>query len=239
MASRRMSLVPALVALVLVPVLGACGKDGKTDATSEAAGSAVQVSAGDTTCDVDRAAFAAGPTTIKVKNGGAQTTEVYIYGADGNTFNKVINEVENIGPGTSRDMKVDLAAGTYELACKPGQKGDGIRTKLTVSGAGGAAVKAADRTVDLASVDFSFTGVEFLSAKSGETITFVMVNNGPAEHEFEVLGPDGKPAGEIGPTKKGAQGNVTVTFGAAGTYTYQCDVDDHLSRGMKGTFTVS
>ena len=34
-------------------------------------------------------------------------------------------------------MDVDLAAGTYEVACKPGQTGDGIRQKITVTGASG------------------------------------------------------------------------------------------------------
>ena len=46
----------------------------------------------------------------------------------------VVAEVENIGPGTSRDMTADLAPGTYEIACKPGQTGDGIRAQLTVTG---------------------------------------------------------------------------------------------------------
>jgi iron uptake system component EfeO len=44
----------------------------------------------------------------------------------------VMTEKENIGPGTSATVAVDLAAGAYEVACKPGMTGDGIRTALTV-----------------------------------------------------------------------------------------------------------
>ncbi len=45
-----------------------------------------------------------------------------------------MGEVENIGPGLSRNLVVDLPKGTYEGACKPGMVGDGIRETLTVTG---------------------------------------------------------------------------------------------------------
>ena len=46
-----------------------------------------------------------------------------------------MGEVENIGPGLSRKLIVELPAGKYQGACKPGTTGKGIRTELTVSGA--------------------------------------------------------------------------------------------------------
>ncbi len=90
--------------------------------------------AGDDACKVSETELQAGGTTFAVTNDGDKVTEVYVYGEQGGAFTKVVSEVENIGPGTSRDMDVDLAAGTYEIACKPGQKGDGIRQKITVTG---------------------------------------------------------------------------------------------------------
>ena len=36
---------------------------------------------------------------------------------------RVMGEVENIGPGLSRDFRVELPAGAYETACKPGMIG--------------------------------------------------------------------------------------------------------------------
>ena len=43
-------------------------------------------------------------------------------------------EVENIAPGLSRELLVELPAGEYETACKPGMIGKGIRNALTVTG---------------------------------------------------------------------------------------------------------
>lgn len=79
-------------------------------------------------CDVSSTGLTPGTHTFSVTNKGDEETEVYVYGEG----DKVIGEVEHIGPGTSRDLKVELAAGSYEVACKPGERGDGIRTPITV-----------------------------------------------------------------------------------------------------------
>ena len=52
----------------------------------------------------------AGSITFTVENTGSQTTEFYVYEQDGTT---IVGEVENIGPGLSRDLTVDLTEGTY------------------------------------------------------------------------------------------------------------------------------
>ena len=117
----------ALVASALfIPVLAACSSDG---ASSENA-TAVAVSSTADACELSATSAPAGPVTFTVKNDGDETTEFYVYEEDGTT---IVSEVENIGPGTSRDLKVDLKAGTYETACKPGEAGDGIRGAFTVS----------------------------------------------------------------------------------------------------------
>ena len=72
---------------------------------------------------------------------------------------KVISEVENVGPGTSRTLTVDLAAGNYQLGCKPGADGQRHPRPITVTGDGGkvgAGAKPADREVELTAVDYSF-----------------------------------------------------------------------------------
>jgi iron uptake system component EfeO len=66
-------------------------------------------------------------------------TEFYVY-AEGD---RIMQEVENIGPGLTREMRVELPAGQYEGACKPGMVGDGIRTPITVTGE--AAVSLSDQ----------------------------------------------------------------------------------------------
>jgi uncharacterized cupredoxin-like copper-binding protein len=218
--------VPA--ALLLVLAASACA--GKSATT-------VAITASDTACDVADEHLDAGKTTFAVKNTGSQVTEVYVY-APGD---KVVTEKENIGPGTSARFTADLAAGDYEIACKPGQKGDGIRTEIEVHGEGGKKVESEyDREVEFEAVDYSFKELDGFTAKAGEKIEFKMENKGTLEHEFEVFGPDGKTAlGEIGPTKAGKEAEVVLELATPGTYSYVCGIDDHEARGMKGTFTVT
>ena len=45
-----------------------------------------------------------------------------------------MSEVENVGPGISRDLVIQAQPGTYVTACKPGMTGDGIRGQFTVTG---------------------------------------------------------------------------------------------------------
>jgi uncharacterized cupredoxin-like copper-binding protein len=206
-------------------------------ACSDGAGSgdAVAITATDTECRVADTTLEAGDTTFRVKNDGKDVTEVYVY-AEGD---KVVTEKENIGPGTSANFTADLTAGSYQIACKPGQKGDGIRTHIHVSGEGGTAAKAADKEIEFEAKDFEFEGLDGFTAKAGETVKFEMENEGPAEHEFEVFGPDGKVLGEVGPTDASKEGEDTLTLASAGTYKYVCGIDDHEARGMKGEFTVA
>ncbi|MGI9080012.1 MAG: cupredoxin domain-containing protein [Acidimicrobiales bacterium] len=217
---------PLLVAAV-VAVMAAC--------TSTSGGAATGIVATDSACKVATADLGAGKHTFLVTNDGDKVTEVYVY-APGD---RVVAEKENIGPGTTTRFTADLAAGRYEIACKPGQTGNGIRQVLTVTGAGGAPVRPADREVALQAADYSYTGLENLSVRPGETIEFDMVNRGTMDHEFEVIGPDGTTSGEIGPTKAGAAGKATLTFATPGTYRFRCGIDDHEARGMSGTFVVA
>jgi uncharacterized cupredoxin-like copper-binding protein len=221
---------PAVAAggVVLLAALAGCSSKTK-DADS------VAVTATDSACEVATTELSSGTTTFDVTNKGNDVTEVYVYGEG----DKVMGEVENIGPGTSRDFTVELGAGTYEVACKPGQKGDGIRTEITVSGTA-TTEAAAGRTVAVEGYDYGYHGMMDFTAEEGETVEFTLTNTATDEqHEFEVIGPDGNAIGEIGPTDPGKTASVTLTFTAPGTYTYECGITDHAEKGMKGTFTVS
>jgi iron uptake system component EfeO len=115
---------------ILLLTLSACGGNGESSAQSYG------IKAGDTTCEVEDTSIPAGEVSFDVENTGSDVTEVYVYGKEGDEFSKIMGEVENIGPGTSQDFIVDLTAGDYEVACKRGMVGDGIRTQLTVTSAG-------------------------------------------------------------------------------------------------------
>ena len=121
MTSRFSLPVVGLAALALT--LSACASDGSASGD-------LTVQASDSECTISTTKLEAGPSTFKVTNGGNKVTEFYVY-ADGD---RIMGEVENIGPGLSRNLVVDLPKGTYEGACKPGMIGDGIRETLTVTG---------------------------------------------------------------------------------------------------------
>jgi iron uptake system component EfeO len=101
-----------------------------SDPSESTASGDLTVAATDSECKVSATKLEAGPSTFKVSNTGSKVTEFYVY-AEGD---RIMGEVENVGPGLTRNLVVDLPKGTYEGACKPGMIGDGIRQTLTVSG---------------------------------------------------------------------------------------------------------
>ena len=164
----------AVAALCAAASLTACGAD------SPGKASGVAITATDSACQVATTSFAPGEVTFTVTNKGKDTTEVYVYGKQGDGFTKVVAEVENVAPGLTREMKATLAGGAYEIACKPGQTGAGIRTAITVSGgsaaATGEAEAAYDREIELAVTATGVTGGDGLTAKAGEKIEFKLEN---------------------------------------------------------------
>src|SRR3954452_2202645 len=159
--------------------------------SAPAAGGVTKVVATDTECKPARTELAAGKQTFEVHNEGRRTTEMYVYGHK----DKYIGEVEDIGPGASRPLTVDVKAGEFQLACKPGQTADGIRAAIKVTGKGGtesAGSATADRDVEVVATEYKFIGLENFSAKTGETDLFSVINNGKEQHELEIRGPDGK-----------------------------------------------
>lgn len=129
-ARRRTLIAGAAVPLLATAVLTGCAEKSKGGA------GAVNVAASDSKCEVSKTEFAAGHVKLHVENKGSKVTEVYVY-APGD---RIVTERENIGPGTEADISAEVKAGTYEIACKPGMEGHGIRQKVTASGEG-AAVK--------------------------------------------------------------------------------------------------
>jgi iron uptake system component EfeO len=116
---------PIVVVVPLLVVLAG----GTGCARSGGASTTLTVTSSESTCDVSSVSLRSGSHIFAVTNKGRDVTEVYVYGK-GDT---VLGEVEDVGPGTSRNLKVKLSAGSYVVACKPGQKGDGIRTPITVA----------------------------------------------------------------------------------------------------------
>jgi iron uptake system component EfeO len=120
-------LVPLLILVPVLAGLAACSDD---SGSSSDPSSTIDVTATDDACQLSDTELTAGNTTFSVTNDGSSVTEFYVYSSG----DKIEGEVEDIGPGLQRDLTVDLTAGTYEAACKPGMTGDGIRETLHVNG---------------------------------------------------------------------------------------------------------
>ncbi|MFG1608658.1 iron uptake system protein EfeO [Actinoplanes sp. NPDC049265] len=123
---RRLIVVSAVGALALA----GCGGTSDEPAAGGEKGGPITVAANDTACEIARGSADAGTSVFNVTNKGQKVTEFYVY-APGD---RVMGEVENIAPGLSRELHVELPAGSYETACKPGMIGKGIRAAFTVSG---------------------------------------------------------------------------------------------------------
>ena len=218
---------PLLLGLSIAGVitLTACGGD-SAGSGSGSQRSEVAVTATDDSCELDKTDLPAGDITFAVTNEGDKVTEVYVYGEDDDgAFTKVVSEVENIGPGTGRDMDVDLAAGTYEIACKPGQQGDGIRTEITVTGEGGAAAaedEGYDREIEMSVNDTGLSGLDEASATTGERIEFKLENTTDATRTFEVLDPAGEEVAEFD-VPAGEEGEAIVELADAGDWTLKVE----------------
>lgn len=122
--------LPAALLVLLAPVLAACTEN---KAASSGADRTITVDSSDDACDLSATEVPSGSLTFQVTNSGSEVTEFYLYGEDGE---RIVGEVENIGPGLSRDLTVAAPAGSYVAACKPGMAGDGIRVDLTVTDSG-------------------------------------------------------------------------------------------------------
>ena len=111
---------------------------------------------------------------------------------------------------------------------------------------------AATRTIEISAQDpYSFEPAA-LEVEPGETVTFVVTNEGEQEHEF-VLGDVGyqeehgeaMAAGEMHhegnavTVAPGATEELTWIFPESGEVFYACHVDGHYDAGMVGAISVS
>ena len=143
---------------------------------SAAAGGPITVQAADAACAVSAVEAPAGTITFNVINGGEKVTEFYLYG----TGDRIMGEIENIGPGLTRQLIVEVPdGGTYTTACKPGMIGDGIRAPFTVTGS---AARSVDTNAKLAEATagykrYSTSQIEALVPKTQEFVDAVKAGN--------------------------------------------------------------
>ena len=118
-------LTAACAAALLAPLVGVQPDRVQRAGRQGRAAAPINVDSSADACDARPPTKApSGNVVFKVKNTGNEVTEFYLYGEDGM---RIVGEIENIGPGLSRDLVVRAAPGKYVTACKPGMNGEGIR----------------------------------------------------------------------------------------------------------------
>ncbi|MER8066714.1 iron uptake system protein EfeO [Streptomyces sp. NPDC094034] len=157
----RLSVVTATAAVAALTAVTGCAE--KSDA--QAGDGAVRVTAADDSCEVSEKEFPAGHVELAVENKGTKVTEVYLLFPD----DRIVTERENIGPGTKARITAEVKAGSYEIACKPGMKGDGIRQKVTVTGT----TAAAERSPEMDAAVAAYR--EYVQTQADETLPKVKV----------------------------------------------------------------
>lgn len=124
---RTLTTSMALLSMTVATPLALAGCTAKDSTTN----GAIAVTSTNDACDLASTTAQTGDVTFKIANNGSKVTEFYVYA----TNNRVLGEVENIGPGLSGNLTVEITnPGTYTVACKPGMVGTGLRTQITVSG---------------------------------------------------------------------------------------------------------
>jgi iron uptake system component EfeO len=145
----------AVVAALALPALAACTDN--TSSSGKEDDRTINVTSTNDKCELSTDTAPSGNLVYKVENQGSQVTEFYLYGEDGL---RIVGEVENVGPGLSRNLVLNVPAGKYVPACKPGMQGKGIRSSFTVTeakgseGKTGAVAGATQQQVDAANEQY-------------------------------------------------------------------------------------
>jgi iron uptake system component EfeO len=216
-----------ILSLVAISAVAACSS--KSDDSTTAAGGPITVKATDSACEVAKSTLDAGTHVFSISNSGNKVTEFYVYAAG----DRVMGEVENITPGLSRELRVELPAGTYQTACKPGMIGAGIRNALTVSGSAAALTEDAA----LAQAAQSYTRYitsqsEALVQKTGDFVTAVKAGDIEkakqlypiARTYYERIEPVAEIFGDLDPKIDGREDGATAELPFSGFHKLEKDL---------------
>ncbi|MCY0958454.1 iron uptake system protein EfeO [Streptomyces sp. H27-H5] len=155
MRPARLTVLAAAAVVAALTAVTGCAEKGDTGGDG-----AIKVAASDSACEVSKKEFPAGKITVDVENKGSKVTEVYVLFPD----DRIVAERENIGPGTKASITAEIKAGDYEIACKPGMKGDGIRQAVKATGGGAAAKRSPE-------MDAAVAGYrKYVQAQADETL---------------------------------------------------------------------
>ena len=222
---------PLALSLTAALALAGCAeKEGTASSSTNGAGGPISVTATDTTCELSATTAPAGTITFEVTNSGSKVNEFYVY-AEGD---RIVGEVENITPGLSRELKVEVTEpGTLTTACKPGMVGDGIRAPFTVTGTatkGSTDAKVATAINDykafVASEADEFvekTGAFVAAVKAGD-VAKAKALYADARHPWEAIEPVAESFGDLDPRIDGREDVIAEGMAFTGYHRLEKDL---------------
>ncbi|WP_066910555.1 iron uptake system protein EfeO [Millisia brevis] len=165
---RRLPVVVAALPLTMASLLTGCGAFvANTPGGGDAAAPTVVVT--DDACDVSTDSAPSGTVTFSVTNSGSRLNEFEILAED---QLRIVGEKENLGPGVSSELVVQLAPGTYFTACKPGMVGDPVHlAAFTVTPAGDGSAATADPFLGQAVQDAEANYLGYVRDQAGRLLT--------------------------------------------------------------------
>jgi len=185
--SRARRVTASIGVLALSAGLAACTDNNPTASQGGSASAGpLTVAATDTECTVSAQQAGSGNLAFSVTNGGSKVNEFYLLGEDGL---RIVGEVENIGPGLTRDLVVRAVPGKYFTACKPGMVGEGIRAPFTVtdSGTDMSAQGADQELVDQADTQYASYVKDQTEQLKAKTAQFVALYTAGKDDEARAL----------------------------------------------------
>jgi uncharacterized cupredoxin-like copper-binding protein len=189
--------------------------------------------------------------TFKIKNVGKASHEFMLGpAADAFADKEGTPEVADIGRGQTKTLTFTFTGpGPYAFAChEPGHFEVGMLGYVIVIGPDvpAAGTTSNPRLVEVAMNDQLMFIPDQISVTRGETVKFLLTNEGTAVHEFAV-GPsdkvdadevDGKLVVEADEIDGHHLKTVTYTFDGAGPYSFACHEPGHFEAGMRGTILL-
>lgn len=117
------------LAAAVATAVAACSGGTRPGASAAPSAAVVEVMARDYAFDPSAISVASGPVTFRVENAGAEEHEFEIFRGD-----VVVDEIEGLVPGLTRELTVTLAAGEYTFVCKlADHQQRGMKGTLTVA----------------------------------------------------------------------------------------------------------
>ena len=106
-------LITAACAVAVLTATSACSLTESNDKSESKGAGTITVDSTADACKLTTTKAPSGNVAFKVKNSGDQVTEFYLYGEDGL---RIVGEIENVGPGLTRDLVVRAEPGKYVAA---------------------------------------------------------------------------------------------------------------------------